>query len=563
VSSNSSNPGLIARARSWLASRIEPRAIKYNAVDSSSDAAAEYFGLPTTTAGVWVDERVAMQIGTFFACIRNIADDTAKCSVVIGERLPSGERRIVRDDPLHHVLNVEFNPEMCAMVGRSTIMAHAVSWGNGYGEIQWRVDGGVGAIWPLTPDKMVVRRGPSGLQYVYDGKPIDAANVIHIPGPGWDGRVGYSPARLARESLGSVIATERFGAAFFGNGARLSGSLTHPGKLSPGAFKNLKESFDERHTGAHNAGRPIILEEGMKWEQMSVPPEDAQFLLTRQFQVPEICRWFRMPPHKVADLAKATFSNIEHQSIEYVTDCLLGWMIRAEQEFQRKCYRGRSNMFVKHNVNTLLRGDAKARFESYGIGRQWGWLTVNDILRLEDMDPIGPEGDVHMVPSNMQPAESLTKPAEPTPPPANPPPAPPDDDDGEYAAAERIIDVFAEQAIATCKMFEKVESDKASRSVDIGALRAEFMPRHLTYVGDRMRGLANLIQEAVRAGCPSVPELFAKAAAARGVAEIVDRRTAKLSTDTGWTEETSAADGRAFIDTIKRELRTMKNGSQV
>lgn len=548
MSSSTSNPGLLSRARAWLAGRIEPRAIKFNAVPACSDSSAEYFGLPATTAGVWVDERIALQVGTFFACVRNIADDTSKCSVVIGERLPTGERRIVRDDPLHHVLNVEFNPEMSAKVGRETIMAHAASWGNGYGEIQWRVDGGVGAIWPLTPDKMVVRRGANGLQYIYDGKPIDAANVIHIPGLGWDGRVGYSPARLARESLGSVIATERFGAAFFGNGARMSGSLNHPGKLSPSAFKNLKESFDERHAGPYNAGRPIILEEGMKWEQLSVPPEDAQFLLTRQFQVPEICRWFRMPPHKVADLAKATFSNIEHQSIEYVTDCLLGWMIRAEQEYQRKCCRGRPNMFVKHNVNTLLRGDAKTRFESYAIGRQWGWLTVNNILRLEDMDPIGPEGDVYLSPLNMLAADAV-KPAE---------PKPPADD-----AAERIVEVFAEQAIAQCKAFQKVESDKASRSTDIGALRGEFMGRHLTHVGERVGGLATLILAAVRAGCPSVSEPCAKAAAARGVAELVDRRTAKLSTDTGWTEETSVADGRAFIDAIKRELRTIKNGSQV
>ena len=550
--SSVSKPGILSRARAWLAGRIEPRAVKYGAVPAHSDGAAGYFGPPATTAGVWVDERTALQVGTFFACVRNIADDTSKCSMVIGERLPSGERRIVRDDPLHHVLNVEFNPEMCAKVGRETIMAHAVSWGNGYGEIQWRVDGRVGAIWPLTPDRMVVRRGPNGLEYIYDGKPIDAANVVHIPGLGWDGRVGYSPARLARESLGSVIATERFGAAFFNNGARMSGALLHPGKLSPGAMRNLRESFDEMHTGPYNAGRPIVLEEGMKWEQLSVPPEDAQFLLTRQFQVAEICRWFRMPPHKVADLARATFSNIEHQSIEYVTDCLLGWMIRAEQEYQRKCCRGRPNMFVKHNVNTLLRGDSKTRFESYAIGRQWGWLTVNNILRLEDMDPIGPEGDVYMVPANMLSADALTRPAEP----ASVPATRPDE------TSERIAEVFTEQAVAMCRAFEKVESDKASRSADIGSLRAEFLPRHLAHVGERARWLASLVQRAVLAGCPSVPEPRAAAAAARGVAEMVERRTAKLATDTGWSEDTSAADGRAFIDAIRQELRTTGNGSQ-
>lgn len=552
MSSSHTQPGIISRFRSAIARAIEPRAIKYNEVSPSSSAAAEYFGLPSTAAGVWIDEQAAMRIGTFFACIRNIADDTSKCSMIIGEHTPDGGRRVIRDDPLHHVLNVEANPEMSAKVFRETLMAHAVSWGNGYAEIQWRVDGRVGALWPLMPDRMKVTRAAGGLQYVYDGKPIRWENVVHVPGLGWDGRVGYSPARMARESLGSVVATERFGAAFFGNGARMSGALMHPGKLGDKAYANLKQSLQQEHGGPFNAGRPIILEEGMKWEQLSVPPEDAQFLLTRQFQVPEICRWFRMPPHKVADLTKATFSNIEHQSIEYVTDCLLGWFIRLEQELDRKCLRGRPNMYCKHNANTLLRGDAKTRFESYGIGRQWGWLTVNNILRLEDMDPIGPDGDIYMVPANMQAASVMRAggaPDEPTPPSPN-----------EDARAARVVEAFKEQASLLIKSMRSVERDKATRAESPEAFRAmheSFMPRHTTFVRDRFEHMARLIAGAVRAACPSLGELRVKVAAARSAQAAWESHINRLGDRAGWMAESSGAEAEEFIQLFIQELRSM------
>lgn len=543
---HSERTGVLSRVRSAFAALFEPRARVLPSYAPSSDELAELFGHGATPSGVWVSDRVAMQIGTVYACVRNIADDVSKCSIVVGERADDGGRRIIRTHPIHRLLNVESNPEMTAKVFRETIIAHAVLTGNGYAEIQWLGNGLPGALWPLDPAKMRVIRESSGapLRYVYEGRDVGAENVLHIPGLGYDGRVGYSVVAMARDALGSVIATERFGASFFANGARPSGTLTHPGHLSDKAYANLRRSFEERYQGSGNAGKPLILEEGMKWESMSIPPEDAQFLATRQFQVPEICRWFRMPPHKVADLSRATFANIEHQSIEYVTDCLLGWFIRFEQEVGRKIFGASSRMYIHHNANSLLRGDAKTRYEAYGVGRQWGWFSANDIRRLEDMDPIGDDGDVYLVPLNMRSAAEAA--------------APTDRSESSRREARvgvaEMAGVFREQAESAFRSFGAVLRDKESRCRDdqsFERLRGEFVPRHTEHVRSVLGRIGEQIASAATLAC-GVSAAAARAAAAAATHEAVEHHVGALTDRDGWCVVRHSLEASEFVSSFVR-----------
>ncbi len=420
----------ISKARSALAAWIAPssRASKEPGVSLTSSDAERYFGIKGATAsGVEVSETTALGLSTYYACIRNIADDTSKCAMLVGAYDGDG-KKMLPDHDVAYLFNIAPNPETTPKIFREFLVASAVGWGNGCAEIQWRGNGRPGALWPLLPQHLSIRRVDGRLVYVYRGRTISAENVFHVPGFSFNGVTGQSIASIARESLGGAMAAEKFGQNFFGNAARPSGALGAPGPLSDKAYNRLKASLENEQGGILNAGRPLLLEEGLKWDPFAIPPNDAQFLETRGFNVPEVCRWFRMPPHKVADLSKAHFANIEHQSIEYVQDCLVGWMMRVEQEIQRKLLQN-SRLFARHDLGSLLRGDMKARFESYAIGRQWGLLTTNMCLRYENLDPIGPEGDVFLVPVNMANAKTLLappKPAEPKPAPAAPEPGPED-----------------------------------------------------------------------------------------------------------------------------------------
>jgi hypothetical protein len=257
---------------------------------------------------------------------------------------------------------------------------------------------------------------------------LPASKVFHLHGLGFDGVMGYSVIALARQSIGLGLATEKFGAEFFGNGLHPGGVAEHPGKLGPQARKNIQESLREQVKDAHDV---LVLEEGMKWNKTTIPPEDAQFLETRQFQVPEICRWFRVPPHKVADLSRSTFANIEHQAIEFVTDSLVPWVKRWETEADVKLFgANRGAFFTKFNVNSLLRGDQASRSAAYNSAVMTGYMTINEVRELEDMNPLPPAiGDVIYRPLNMQvvsvrngrilsPQPVLPEPTEPALPPA-------------------------------------------------------------------------------------------------------------------------------------------------
>lgn len=269
------------------------------------------------------------------------------------------------------------------------------------------------SLYPLLPNKMSVERDSNGvLYYVYsrytDKNPnmknmgdiiLRQEEVIHIPGLGFDGLIGYSPIAMARNAVGMTMACEEYGASFFANGANPGGVLEHPGVLKDPA--KVRDSWNAVYRGTTNAHKIAVLEEGMKYQQIGIPPEEAQFLETRKFQINEIARLFRIPPHMVGDLEKSSFSNIEQQSLEFVKYTLDPWVIRWEQALKKSLFlpEEKKEFFIKLNVDGLLRGDYQSRMNGYAIGRQNGWLSTNDIREMEDMNPLQEEegGNLYLV----------------------------------------------------------------------------------------------------------------------------------------------------------------------
>jgi len=360
----------------------------------------ELFVSTGSYSGVTVSNESSMQLSAVFSCIRNISEDVAKVPVKVFQGNEEGKERIT-EHPLHTILNYQANPEMTAMDFRQTLTAHCLGWGNGYAEIQRNIIDGIVALWPLHPSKVKPERATNGQIYYEfqqdDGstRNIPLENMLHIKGLGGDGLVGYNVIHYARESLGLAKAAEMFGATYFGNNTVLGGTLSHPNRLSEKAKAGLVKSIKDKHQGADKAHNVMILEEGMKWEKTVIPPEESQFLETRQFTVPEICRWFRMPPHKVADLTRATFSNIEHQDIEYVKDCLMAWFKRWEVGIWWKLLNDsekKRGLYIEHTVEGLLRGDIQSRYAAYqvslGNNNNPGFMTINEVRALENLNPV-------------------------------------------------------------------------------------------------------------------------------------------------------------------------------
>lgn len=366
-----------------------------------------------TLAGVHITPASAMTLPTYWACIRAISEDIGKLPLLTYRRLaPRGKER-APDHPLYTLLHDAPNDDMESMTFRETLTHYALAWGNGYALIDRDSRLTPTALLPVHPSRVVVRRDDTGL-LVYDvyggdnvpGSPgvqwyrVRADDMLHIRGLGAEGITGYSVAQLAAESLGLSLAAQTFGAAFFGNGAAMGGVLQHPAKLSDQAATHLRESFESVYSGPENAGKVAILEEGMTYARLAIPPNDAQFLETRLFQVRDICRWFRVPLHKVGDLEFATYTNIEQQAIEYVQDTLMPWCVRWEQQLQRKLFGVQSSYFCEHALQGLMRGDQAARSQFYTSLFGVGVFSPNDIRELENMSPIGPEGDEYFIASN-------------------------------------------------------------------------------------------------------------------------------------------------------------------
>lgn len=381
-------------------------------VNKAADAGYSFlFG--RTTSGKPVNERTAMQTTAVYACVRILAEAVASLPLHVYEYQEDGGKQMVHDHPLYYLLHDEPNPEMTSFVFRETLMSHLLIWGNAYAQIIRDGSGRVLGLYPLLPNKMDVQRDDRGnLYYVYsrnsDENPtfkeygdirLKAEDVLHIPGLGFDGLIGYSPIAMAKNAVGMTLACEEYGASFFANGANPGGVLEHPGVLKDPS--KVRESWNSVYRGVSNAHKIAVLEEGMKYQQIGIPPEEAQFLETRKFQINEIARLYRIPPHMVGDLEKSSFSNIEQQSLEFVKYTLDPWVIRWEQSLQRSLLLPgeKGKYFIKLNVDGLLRGDYQSRMNGYAVGRQNGWFSANDIREMENLNPIPDEegGNLYLI----------------------------------------------------------------------------------------------------------------------------------------------------------------------
>ena len=374
------------------------------------------FMLGSSASGKSVNERSAMQITAVYSCVRILSEAVASLPLHLYKYTDTGTEKAT-EHLLYFLLHDEPNPEMTSFVFRETLMTHLLLWGNAYAQIIRNGKGEVLALYPLMPDRMNVDRDEHGnIVYEYmvsqEDAPINKAStvklspseVLHIPGLGFDGLIGYSPIAMAKNAIGLAIATEEYGSKFFANGATPSGILEYPGTVKEP--ERVRESWNKGFGGENNH-KVAILEEGMKYTPISISPNEAQFLETRKFQIDEIARIFRVPPHMVGDLERSTFSNIENMSLEFVKYTLAPWVTRWEQSLSRCVFNDdeKRQLFFKFNVDGLLRGDYQSRMNGYAIARQNGWMSANDIRNLEQQDQIPDEegGNLYLINGNMLP----------------------------------------------------------------------------------------------------------------------------------------------------------------
>ena len=397
-----------------------------------------------TSAGQQVTEESAYAYSALYNAFTLIAEAIGIMANNVFRSVESGKTKII-GHPLRPIIHQRANPEQSAQQFRELLQGWCLAWGNGYAEIQRSTTGQPVALWPIAPNRVDVRRDPdqtipatqrNPIVYVIRSKlnkveaVIPAEDMFHIKNFSGDGVVGFSIVQLARESIGLGLATEQFGANFFGNAAHPAGIIKTAKVMDPDAKRKLKDRWLQGHSGQRALG-VAILDEGMDWTQIGIPPEDAQFLQTRVFQIDEIARWTKVPPTMLAELSRAHFKNIEHLSIQFVTRALLPWVSRWEHETNWKLLtrsQRDASEFTKMNVDSQLRGDTATRRDFYKVMNAMGVFTINDILELEDRNTIGDDGDQRFVPMNMVPLDSARQVAEgrgtpPPPPSSSGPPA--------------------------------------------------------------------------------------------------------------------------------------------
>jgi len=408
--------GMIARAFDF---RSDSRSLENPAtiLNPSSCFSDWGSGGSYSDAGVPVNQETAVKLGAVWRAIRILSETMASLPLFVFERQePRGRRRAV-EHPVTRLLHSEPNENMSSFFLREFMMASAVMHGNGFSAIRRDGRGQPRELWPLLTSKVEPKIGPDGAIYyiitLTDGtrEIWECESILHIPGLGFDGVSGKSVLWIARESFGLGLAAQRFGAKFFSRGGRLPGVITMPGtgRLTPDQRSNLETSWDAAVGGPENWHKVPILDRGMKYQDIGVHPNDGQFLETREFQDLNVSQWFGVPPHKLYQMRRATFSNIEHQALEFVTDTIRPWAVRFEMEYARKLLprEERSRFFIEHVLDGLLRGDTAARGTFYGQLRQWGIASANDCRELENWPDLGPKGDVYLSPINMVNAEEL------------------------------------------------------------------------------------------------------------------------------------------------------------
>lgn len=478
-----------------------------------------------TAAGVPVTQHSAYNIAAYWNGVTIIAGNLGVLDRVLYRRVGEDDRERATTHPVFRLVHDNPNPDMTAMDFWQTLVSHALTWGNGYAEIEWDNAMRPIALWTIPPDEiepqvdsLVDSRGrrTSKLWYRYRGRDrIEAEDIFHLRGLGFDGVKGYSVVTMARQSLGLTIAAERFGATFFGEGAWAGVALQHPRKLPPEVQQRLRDSINEMHQGPDRAHRVIVLEDGMTASRpITIPPDDAQFLETRTLQIEEIARWLNLPPHKLKHkMGERPGGNLEASQIDFLTDTLLPWAIRIEQEAKRKLIpkAQRATYYVEHLFAKIMRADATTRATVQRAYFDMGVLTAEQIARQENL----PRPEPRQEP---RPDAPPLPPPEPTPAPADPPVAPPA---GQTSAAERAV------CIDAVTRFMRRESEKAKRAARRGP--EEFERWASDFYSREVEILTDYLTPAVWLRMASVGCSGGFARAARGVAEAyVERSRAEL-----------------------------------
>lgn len=350
-----------------------------------------------------------LRVAAVYACVNVLARTIGTLPLIVYSRGADGRKERATRHPLYAILHDQPNPEMTSTAWREALMGHVALWGNAYCRIERdRLAGRVVSLWPMRPDHVIIDRSPNG-SLVYRHRPPNkpeavyfSDEVLHVRGLTSDGITGYSVLQQAREAAPLAAAAEEYAARFFGGNGRPGGLLKHPGTIGADAAARLKADWEAMHSGLGNAHRIAVLEEGMEWQTVGMPNSDLQFIEIRKFQVVEIARLFGVPPHKIGDLERSTYSNIEHQGLEFVQDTIRPWAVRWEQELASKLLlpAEREEFYPEFLLDGLLRGDLPSRYQAYATGRSWGWLSANDVRDLENMNRIE-NGDIYLFPLNM------------------------------------------------------------------------------------------------------------------------------------------------------------------
>ncbi|HXM32258.1 MAG TPA: phage portal protein [Chthoniobacterales bacterium] len=521
---------ILTAGRFGLRAELNPFRLELRSNLSEPDRwLVEYAGGHPTASGQTMTERTAMQLSAVWAAVNLISRAISTSPFRLFQTQTNGETREATDHPLYPLLRWPPNPEMTKKTFWETFMGHLLLWGNGYAEIERDNGGQVVALWPLRPDRTFPRRmiGPDGkgtgkLIYVARSSAgpeviLQPYEVLHVMGYSYDGLRGLSPVALHRESMGLSMAATDYGARFFGNDATPGIVLTHPAKMKAESAKRLKESWEESHRGGDQAHRVAVLEEGMKIEKIGMSNEDAQYLLTRVFQLSEIARMFNVPLHKLAELTHGTFSNIEHQSIEFVRDAVEPWGDGIEAEVHRKLLNpeDQKTYFAEHDFTAQKLGDLKSQNEAENIAWMDGWTNTDEIRKRRNQNPLPDgQGKVYFIPVTQQPIDRAINPPAPAPAanmgpdgspspsgtPKNPPPA-----TGDPKAKKRHAQELAERRRQVTRAFIPLLGSVGERLArkEIAALAREgadadnFFRDHDAYVRDAVLPVLTCIEESV------------------------------------------------------------------
>lgn len=432
-----------------------------------------YTGISTT--GQNVNQASSMTYSAVWAAVRAISEGVASLPLQVFRRGHDGSRSKANDHPLYRILHDQPNPEMSALTFRETLMGHALVWGNGYAEIvRDKNSGRVQQLWPLDPSQVEPVRDEKGeLFYKYGSVIFLPTEILHIKGLSFDGVKGYSVIAQAKNSIGLGMAVEEFGSTFFGQGGKPAGVISVPGKLNSEAIQNMRKSWEDMHATVKNAHRVAILQNGVTYQTIGTPPDDAQWIASRSFQLQEIARWFKIPASKIGAGA-GTYSSLEQDNLAFLQETLRPWLIRWEQEINFKLISSLDQLYAEHNQDALLRGDTAGRSAFYASALSWGWLSRNDVRALENLPPFE-GGDAYMIPKNMDPAfgpgqtpaavdQAKTLGQMPTPPTPDPIPAP---------APQQNTFGFAKLLEAARKQIRKIETNHLGR---ISNKPGEFIP---------------------------------------------------------------------------------------